>query len=121
MDRDIRDALSVVRDAETHLKASLLASDTRTMAREADASLALIDDVLDEVKSVQTQDTESTQGGSADLLNAAAASLNRAWVSSEKVGMADNLEQMRSAVLDVLTHTHYADAFLHACVGWLEE
>lgn len=103
-----------------HLRAALLANNTRDAARHAEAVQA-----ASAVAHRQLEDALAQAGGPLDgegrkghsnLLRAAVRAMNDAIERGERVALGSNIDEMRSRLIDVKTEIDYADAYLRAAL-----
>lgn len=111
--RQLEDKLDAL---DNHLRAALLADDTRTISTEAAAAQALTVDVLDRLKAALAQVDENDPDHR--FTQAAITCLTHAWNNAEKVGLGTSASEMRSRLIDFKTPADYAAAYLRMAIGY---
>jgi hypothetical protein len=111
--REVEDKLDVL---ERHLRAALLADDTRTISAETAAAQALTVEILDRLKTALAR----VDDGDPDhrFIQAAVNCLSDAWNNAEKVGLGASAAEMRARLIDFKTPADYAAAYLRMAIGY---
>jgi hypothetical protein len=93
------------------------------MTTHSGQAQTLIDTLLQEVDDVlaaagsEGEPTTHTSRGERVLTQAARNALVDSMNGAEKVGLAENAQDMRERLLDFKTHVDFADAYLRAAAG----
>jgi hypothetical protein len=111
--RQLEDRLDVL---ENHLRAALLADDTRTISAETAAAQAITVEVLDRLKAVVSAAGEDAPDH--HYIQSAINCLTHAWSNAEKVGLGSSVREMRERVIDFKTPVDYASAYLQIEIGY---
>jgi hypothetical protein len=110
--REVEDKLDVL---ERHLRAALLADDTRTISGETAAAQALTVEILDRLKAALAHGDEADPDHR--FVRSAVSCLSDAWNNAEKVGLGTNAAEMRARLIDFKTPADYAAAYVRLAVG----
>jgi phosphoribosylformylglycinamidine (FGAM) synthase-like enzyme len=121
--RGVQHLIDRMDDIQGHLRSAILADTTRDMATHSGEAQTLVDTLLQEVDDVLKLGApdldENSQSRRIErvMTQAARDTLVDAMNSAEKVGLAENVQEMRERLLDFKTHVDFADAHLHAAAG----
>lgn len=119
--RDVQHLLDRMNDVQGHLRVALLADTTRDMTAHSGQAQTLVDTLLQEVDdALKARDSGLESGnrrGERVMTQAARDALIDSMNGAEKVGLAENVQDMRERLLDFKTHVDFADAYLRAAAG----
>jgi hypothetical protein len=119
--RDVQHLIDRMNDVQGHLRVAILSDTTRDMTARSGQAQTLIDTLLQEVDDalkVGSSGLESRERrGERVMTQAARDALVDSMNGAEKVGLAENAQDMRARLLDFKTHVDFADAYLRAAAG----
>lgn len=124
MYREIQHVRDTMTDLQIHVRSALLGEDTRDMTTEADTAQAMADQLLNKLNDTLRNPTKREFGEpriERNFVQAAAYALNNAVTSAQGTGIATNVQEMRSRLVDFKTHVDFAEAYLRAALGVGEE
>lgn len=121
MDRELRETQRAMEALQGHMRAALLANNTRDASRHAEAVQAASAVAHRQLEGALAGGGGPSDGegrsGYSDFLRAAVRAMSDAIERSERVALGSNIDEMRSRLIDVKTEIDYADAYLRAALG----
>lgn len=118
MYRQVQHVQERIPDLRRHTHNAILGNDTRQMTREAGAAQVLADELARELgRGMAAPDEFGESRANRDYVQAAQNSFIMAINQAERVGLATNVDELRSVLLDFLTHVDLADAYTRVAVG----
>ena len=124
MYRRLREIQLTVGALQKHLRAALLANNTRDAIGHSGAvhesSAAVLRQIETALRSVDSDPEPADRQVDANLMRAAARSMSLAVENCERVALGSTVDEMRDRLVDVKTQIDYADAFLQASLGFDE-
>jgi hypothetical protein len=118
--RDIQETQQTMEALHEHLRAALLANNTRDAIGHAGAVQEASAVVLRHIERALGSDEGGDGGGrdvDSNLVRAAQTAMSRAVDNGQRVALGTNIDQMRDRLIDVKTEVDYADAYLRVALG----
>jgi hypothetical protein len=118
--RDLQDTQLTMEALHAHLRAALLANNTRDAIGHAGAAQEAAAVVLRKLEqALRSSDNRGSalRDANPDMLRAAHSSMSIAVEAGERVALGTNIDQMRDRLIDFKTQVDYADAYLRVSLG----
>jgi hypothetical protein len=120
--RQLHEVRDRMQDLQRHLRSAILADTTEEMTRYGGDAQSLADGLLGSLRDILSQGPPGSGArGEKQVewrsVDAAANSLNLAWGSAERIALGTNVSEMRAYLVDMKTHTDFAEAYVHAALG----
>ena len=118
MYRDVQSIRDTMLNLDRTVRAGILADSTRDMSARASEGMAMVDQVLQTLRTtLNTGSTESDLKVERPLLEAAQRALDHAWSRAERVARGNSASEMREYLVDFKTWADFATAYLSAALG----
>ena len=117
MYRQLQEVMRRLPDMQEKIRASLLSDNIREMTTLADEAHAIAEDVKFDLDHL-LNNSDGSEEGERRFAQAALDSLQSAILNAQKVALATNVNETRARVLEFKTRADYADAYLHAALGF---
>lgn len=118
MYRDVQSIRDTMLNLDRTVRAGILADSTRDMSARASEGMAMVDQVLQTLRTtLNTGSTDSDLKVERPLLEAAQRALDHAWSRAERVAIGNSASEMREYLVDFKTWADFATAYLSAALG----
>jgi CO dehydrogenase/acetyl-CoA synthase delta subunit len=105
-------------DLEQTLRQGLLSGTTQDISDSATRAMALVDGMLQALRSgFEVGGGDRQDHSTQNLLKAAERALTLAWDRGEKVSLGTSANEMRERLLDFKTYADFANAYVSAALG----